>query len=299
MSQLATRNVGICSILVAVLLLAMSDALVKGAGERLALAQLVLLRSTFAMVFIVAFVSAFSGRVRRISFVASRWVWMRSLCLAGMWISYYAALPFMSLSLAAACYYTAPVWMALLSRALFAEAIGWARGVAVAIAFLGVLVAVNPWGSELSPAALLAIAAAFLYAIAALVTGRRCQNEDPVSLALNLNLVLVVCGAIGVSTLLVSAPTNADSFVFSAWPKLRPADWALILVLALMHPLIEVAVAKAYQLAPATTIGVFDNAYLPFAAFWSFLLLSQTPTWSEAMGMLLIGAAAILIVRCR
>lgn len=299
MNQLATRNVGIFSILLAVLLLALSDALVKGAGERLALAQLVFLRSMFATFLIVAFVSALSDRAQRISLLASRWVWVRSLCLAGMWISYYAALPFMSLSLAAACYYTAPVWMALLSRALFGEAIGRARGVAIAIAFLGVLFAVNPWGSELSPAALLAIAAAFLYAIAALVTGRRCQNEDPVTLALNLNLVLLVCGAIGVLTLLVFAPTQSDGFVFSAWPRLQPADWGLILFLALMHPVIEVAVAKAYQLAPATAIGVFDNAYLPFAAFWGFLLLSQTPTWSEAIGMLLIGAAGIIIVRCR
>ena len=216
-----------------------------------------------------------------------------------MWISYYAALPFMSLSLAAACYYTAPVWMALLSKALFAEAIGRARAAAVAVAFLGVLVAVNPWGSELSPAALLAIAAAFLYAIAALVTGRRCQNEDPVALALNLNLVLVVCGAIGVLTLLVFAPAHADGFVFSAWPSLQPADWGLIVFLALMHPVIEVAVAKAYQLAPATTIGVFDNAYLPFAAFWGFVLLSQTPSWSETIGIILIGAAGVIIARCR
>ncbi|MEO4000423.1 DMT family transporter [Mesorhizobium sp. CAU 1732] len=299
MDKLATRNVGIFSILVAVLLLALSDALVKGAGERLALAQLVFLRSTFAILCILAFVSAFSSRSQRISLLGSRWVWVRSLCLAGMWISYYAALPFMSLSLAAACYYTAPVWMALLSRVVFGEAIGLAKAAAVAIAFFGVLVAVNPWGSEPSPVALLAIAAAFLYAIAALVTGRRCQNEDPVTLALNLNLVLVICGAIGVLTLLVLAPTHAEGFVFSAWPRLQPADWGLILFLALMHPVIEVAVAKAYQLASATTIGVFDNAYLPFAALWSFLLLSQTPTWSEVIGMLLIATAGVIIVRCR
>lgn len=296
MDEIATRRAGIFSILVAVLLLALSDALVKGAGERLALAQLVFLRSTFAIFLIVVFVSAFSGRMQRISFLASRWVWVRS---AGMWISYYTALPFMSLSLAAACYYTAPVWMAILARTVFGEAIGWAKGTAIVIAFLGVLAAINPWDSELSPAALFAIAAAFLYAIAVLVTGRRCQNDDPVTLALNLNLTLAVCGAVGVFTLLVFAPSQVDSFVLSAWPKLKPADWGLILLLALMHPVIEVAVAKAYQLAPATTIGVFDNAYLPFAALWSFLLLAQAPNWSEAGGMLLIATAGAIIIRWR
>ena len=40
-----------------------------------------------------------------------------------MWLSYYAGLPQMSFALAAACYYTAPAWMALAAR-LLGEPVG-------------------------------------------------------------------------------------------------------------------------------------------------------------------------------
>ena len=144
------------------------------------------------------------------------------------------------------------------------------------------------------PVVMTAMMASFGLMPAAFSKGIGSESQKP--------LAIVIIGGLTtatVLTLLVFAPAHADGFVFSAWPSLQPADWGLIVFLALMHPVIEVAVAKAYQLAPATTIGVFDNAYLPFAAFWGFVLLSQTPSWSETIGIILIGAAGVIIARCR
>ncbi|MEO9338701.1 DMT family transporter [Mesorhizobium sp. SB112] len=226
-----------------------------------------------------------------------RWVWARNLCLAGMWLCYYAGLPFMIFSLAAACYYTAPVWMALLSRILLDERIGCVKLIAIFTAFVGVMIAVDPLGSELSLAVLLPLAAALFYALTAIITWSRCAEEAPLALAFNLNIILVIAGSVGTAMLVLFAPADADGFILSAWPSLGTAEWLLIVFLALLHPVIEMAVAKAYQLAPSTIIGVFDNAYLPFAAFWAFVLMFEIPTWSEASGMTLIAAAGILIVR--
>jgi len=289
------RNLGILSITGAVFLLSFSDALVKTAGDRLGLGQIVFLRSAFAALLIAGGAIAFSGSGRLHS-TPPLWVWARSLCLTGMWLCYYAALPSMSFALAAACYYTSPAWMALLSRLLLGEAVGALRWLAILLALAGVVLAVNPTVGTISPVVALPLTAAFLYALAAIITWSRCQDEAPLTMALNLNVTLTITGAVGIVALATFGPTDEESFVLSVWPALMPEDWALVGVLGALLAIIATAVAQAYRLAPSPIVGVFDNAYLIFAAMWSVLFFGEVPSLREAAGMALIAGGAVLTI---
>ncbi len=285
---------GVIAILAAVSLLSFSDALVKMSGESFGLAQLVLLRSAVAAVLLAAWLLSMHGR-SSLRLTRPGRVWARSLCLAAMWLSYYAALPAMSFALAAACYYTAPAWMALLGRVLLGMTIGGRGWTAVALSLAGVLLAVSPSADTFTPLLLLPLAAAAFYALAGLSTWSRCQAESPGAMAFTLNLCLVCVAAAALLLLSLFRPGSAESFVLALWPRLTLADWSLVFVLGCLLTVIATAVATAYRLAPTPVVGVFDTAYLGFAAVWGAVLFGDVPTGREALGIALIACSAILM----
>jgi drug/metabolite transporter (DMT)-like permease len=289
----ARQLTGLAAITGAVLLLSLSDSLVKLASERLALGQLLLVRSLVAAALILG-AAALRAELRRLRGAAGRWVWARSLCLTGMWACYYAALPAMPFALAAACYYTAPMWMAVLSRLLLGQPVRPRQALAIGLGLAGVLLALQPGVQTVTPLMLLPLAAGFLYALAAVITGSRCTAESPLSLGLNLNLALALGGLGAVAGLAAFGPGGEAGFLLAAWRPLAAADWALLAGLGLLLALIAVAVALAYQRAPAPVVGLFDNAYLVFAALWGAVLFGERPQPAEGAGMALIACGALL-----
>jgi drug/metabolite transporter (DMT)-like permease len=285
--------VGILSITGAVLLLSLSDALVKLNSDGIALGQLLLVRSAVAAC-LLAGVLFVRGRISRVGFSGNIWVWLRSLCLALMWGFYFAALPLMPLSLAAACYYTSPMWMAVLTSVLLGKPVSVKSGVSILLGLAGVVILLRPGAGDVSPVMVLPLLAGFFYALAAVITFARCRYEPPLALAFNLNLVLAVSGGAYVAVLhLVSVPDGAG-FLLSAWPDLSGSAWGLLILLGLLLAIITVAVACAYQLAPAPLIGVFDNGYLVFAVVWGVVFFADMPDRADLAGILLIGCAALL-----
>ena len=289
----SARAQGIASITLAVFLLSLSDALVKLAGDRFGLAQIVLIRSLVAGGLLMAGLVAISGWVA-LRPHWSRWVWLRSLCLSAMWLCYYAALPSLSFALAAACYYTSPIWMALMARCVLGETVGRRGWVAIAFSTVGVILAVNPSAGNVTITLFLPIMAAIFYALAGTITWSRCQSETAQAMALNLNICLCFVAVAGL--LIVSlAGVDGGGFVLSVWPDLTVSDWGLASLLGAFLAVITIAVALAYRLAPTPTVGVFDTAYLGFAALWGGLLFGNLPSPTEMTGIGMIAAGAILM----
>ncbi|QPC43446.1 DMT family transporter [Kaustia mangrovi] len=285
---------GILAIVGAVFLLSLSDSIVKLTSDRLPVAQLLLVRSVLAAIAILAIARLWRTRIP-LRLERPGAVGLRSLCLTIMWVCYYAALPTMPFALAAAALYTAPMWMAILFRGLLGEPVGWRRWGAIAIGLAGVGLVLRPDAAGLAPVSLLPFAAAFCYALAAVVTWSRCGGESPLAMALNLNLGLAGAGALGVLWPAVSGlGLGGPGAGSAAWMPLDAGSWALLGLLAVFMVAIATAVARAYQLAPAPVVGMFDNAYLVFAALWSALLIGDLPDFRGLAGMVLIGLAAML-----
>ena len=72
------------------------------------------------------------------------WVALRSLMLALMWIAYYAALTHLALGIAAAVYYTLPIFITLFAALFIGDRIGPKGWLAVLLGFLGVLLILKP-----------------------------------------------------------------------------------------------------------------------------------------------------------
>lgn len=291
---------GVALITGSVFLLSASDALVKLSNEQFSMWQLYVVRSLMAIALLLPWIGYQSTTRLANSFAVDRWVLLRSLSLTLMWIAFYAALPYISLSLAALAIYTTPLFIAVLSAWILNEPVSRQRWLAVTLGFIGVLVIMRPGGHQFSLVMLLPVAAAMLYAVAAVLTRTKCVGHSPLVLALNLNLCLLLLGFL----VLVSyrafgplEPGNAPTFLSVRWVDMHGADWLLMSVLAVLMVLVSTGVAKAYQVGSSTVVGTFDYAYLVFAIFWGFALFQEVPDAATVLGMCLIALSGVLVLR--
>ncbi|WP_343316085.1 DMT family transporter [Brucella sp. BE17] len=284
-------------IVTSVFMLAFGDAVVKLSNAEFSLWQLFVARGlvTVPLLFGVAKIVAPASKLWP---RAVGWVFVRSMLIVLMWIAYYAALPFMSLSVAATALYTTPVFIALFSAALIGEPVSPRKWLGILIGFIGVLVILRPTADDFSAIALLPILAAIFYALAAILTRRKCAEEDPMSIAMSLNLCLVMSGALGVADIMFvpAAGDVAFPFLQSSWMAMSKGTWAIIVLLGILLVAESIGVAKAYQIAPAAIIGAFDYSYLVFAVFWSFVFFADTPDILTVTGIGFIFAAEWFVV---
>lgn len=284
-------------ILGTVLALSLGDALVKLTSDDFVLWQIFVVRSLIALPILAALTAARSPEALRHLPLAPGWTTLRSLLLVAMWVFYYLSLPWLALSIAAATYYTLPIFITLFSAALTRERIGRAGWIAVLSGFLGVLLILRPRAGDFNAYALLPLLSAMLYALAMILTRTRCRGEHPLVLALALNIAFVVVG--GAATLLVATLPDElrRGFLLASWTPMNPSAWATMALLAAAILVGSLGAAVAYQNGPPAVIGTFDFAYVGFAVIWGILLLGEVPDTLSLAGMALIVTAGTLALR--
>lgn len=288
---------GVVAIVGTVLALSLGDALIKslGGGGGMGLWQLFAVRSVLALPVLLVGALLFLNRTR-LAPISVRWIAIRSLLLTAMWVAYYLALPLLPLAVAAAAYYTLPLFIVAFAALFGGETVGRSQWAGVALGFVGILLVLRPGGEAFVWAALLPILAAVLYALAMILTRTKCRNEHPATLALGLNATFVIVGFIG---LLVGwlFPVETTGFLSPDWTTMGPDAWRTMAILASLILVASIGTSVAYQAAPASTVGTFDFAYVGFALIWGALFFSERPDNAALAGIGLIVAAGVLAVR--
>jgi drug/metabolite transporter (DMT)-like permease len=277
--------------------MAFGDALVKSLSADFSAWQIFVLRSLVAIPAIIVLL-----RFRSIPILPRfpLWATLRSGLLIVMWITFYAALPTLDLSTIAAAYYTGPLFITLFSAVLIGEPVGVRRLVAVVVGFAGVVIILRPGSDAFTWTALLPIASAVFYALAAVVTRSRCAGEQPfvLSLALNIAFLLTGCAAtIAVELWSSELPAALGSpFVFGSWRPVGAREAALIVLMAAVIVAVSAGIAMAYQSGPPALIATFDYCYLPFAVLWGYALFADVPDGPTMGGIVMIGGAGLLAI---
>lgn len=289
---------GIGCIVASVFCLSMADALVKYISDDVGVWQLYVLRALLASP-LLGMLLGRRGVMCLGRALLRRWVLVRTGLLMAMWVTFYAALPTLTLSMAAVALYTSPLFIALFAAWLAGERLTTAGWWGIVLGFAGVVLILRPGTMHFTPTVALPLLAAVCYALASVVTRIHCRSERALVLsgALNLGfLSMGVAGCVGM-TLFAGDPAHAMSFLTLPWQSLAPATWGVLGGLAVLFVLASSTVAKAYQLAPAALIGVFDYAYLVFATGWGWWLFSEKPDVATAVGMLCVGVAGVCVWR--
>lgn len=282
---------GPAAILLAAALMALQDALVKLMSDALPLWQLFFIRSLITL----PMLALMAGPGWRAAFRRglSGWMLARSGLIVATYVFFYAALPMLSLSLVSAVYYTGPLFILLFSALLLNERAGLGQGVAMLVAFGGVLVVLQPWGGSMSFAALLPLVSALSYALAAVVTRGRIGNVGPLSMIIGLNIMFLAVGAAGMVGAAALGRAGLYPFLTDPWAAMSGRSLGAVLLLAGMSAVIHVALARAYQLGPMAVVAGLDFTYLIFAALWSFVIFGVVPGGGLVIGTILIALAGL------
>jgi drug/metabolite transporter (DMT)-like permease len=284
------------AILFTVWALSLGDALVKQLSTGFVIWQIFVLRSVLAAPVLFAAI-LFAARHASLLPKAPGWTALRSVMLVAMWVAYYASLPHLQLSVAAAAYYTLPLFITLFSALLAGEGVSRLGWVAVATGFLGILLILRPEAGAFNAYALLPLLSAVLYALAMILTRTKCRAEHPFTLSLALNLCFIGVG-LG-ATLLIGtfvAPER-DGFLLAAWTPMGSHEWLAMALLAAAVLVGSIGAAVAYQSGPPSVVGTFDFAYVGFAVVWGLLFFGEIPDGSAVLGMAMIVLAGILSLR--
>lgn len=283
------------AILLVVMTLAVGDALVKAVSSNLTIWQIFVLRSSLAaLLLLVLLRRKFSSLRLRPNALA--WTALRSAMLVLMWLSYYAALPQLELSVAAAAYYTLPIFITLFSAVFAGERVRLCGWLAVVLGFGGVILILQPTAAGFNAYALLPLLSAILYALAMVITRTKCRSEHPLVLAGALHICFIAVGlaaTFGLSGLDAALPP----FLTANW---SPLGWQELLAILTMAGIIlaaSIGTATAYQIGRASVVATFDIAYVAFAALCGFLFFGEVPTATAFAGMAMIAAAGAMALR--
>ena len=290
----------VVTILLTALALSLGDALIKLVSTDIVLWQIFVIRSVIAipaLVIIIRLQSMTTSLIpRRLG-----WTALRSVMLTSMWVAYYAALPHVALAVAAAAFYTLPIFIALFAALFIGDRVGPAGWLSVLLGFVGVLLILKPQAGDFNQYALLPLISAILYALAMILTRTKCRDESPLVLSLCLNVSFVVVGlAVTVLTMLIDTPGDAEpgtSFLLGQWTAMGRAEWLSMCLLATAVIIGSVGAAIAYQAGPPAIVATFDFTYVAFAAAWGLLFFGEVPGTIKLAGMAMVVAAGILAIR--
>lgn len=286
-------------IILTVLALSLGDALIKMTSNGFVIWQIFVIRSLIAIPVLLLILAAIRPEAarRRPDIWPDFWVVLRSLVLVAMWVLYYLSLTRLSLAVAAAAYYTLPIFIALLSALFLGDKVSAKGWIAVLLGFLGVLLILRPGTGEFNVYLLLPLCSAILYAGAMILTRSKCRDQYPILLSLALNLAFVVAG-LSAAGLISFLPDEArHGYLLGHWAAMGDGDWLTMGLMAAAILIGSIGAAIAYQNGPPAIIGAFDFAYIGFAVIWGIVFFGESPDLVATLGILLITGSGILSLR--
>ncbi|MEO5323802.1 DMT family transporter [Mesorhizobium sp. CC13] len=203
------------------------------------------------------------------------------IAIVANWVLLFAAFPRASISIATAAYNTQPFMLVALGALLFGERITLAKLGWLLVAFTGMLLIVEGKsgaahvGSDYVGGILLALGAAFLYAIAAIVA-KKLKGVPPHLIA----LIQVVVGVV------MLAP-----FADLGRPPADLRSWAILIAIGVIHTgLMYILLYGAIQKLPTNLVGALSFIYPVVAIAADYIAFGQ-----RLQALQLAGAAAILL----
>lgn len=181
-----------------------------------------------------------------------------------------------------ACY---PLLVALLSGPVLGEQVGWKRLTAIAIGFVGILIILQPGSGVFSPAALVPLLGAAMFALYGLLT-RYAARKD--------------------SAMVSFFWTGIAGSVFMTlvgiwfWKPMASSDWFWMLTLCMTGVLAHWMLIKCYAVAEASAVQPFAYLQLVWVSIIGVSFLGETLRTNVMIGgVVVVGAGVFALWRER
>jgi drug/metabolite transporter (DMT)-like permease len=286
------------AVLIYACVIAYTDNYVRVIARDAGLWQFHATRTAMALAILVALAIPLGVKLRPLRPKA---VLARSAIHGAAMVIYFGALAFLPVAQVAAGLFTAPIFVLLIQRFAYDRPILGMQILAVVLGFAGVVLVLGPGAlAGATFAALLPVIAGALYALGNIATREWCAGESAETILAGFFGMLGVIGLVGMAVLWavpLPVPEGTDGFLQRGpvWPSGEFLWWTFVQAAG---SLLGVGmIVKAYQIAEASRVSVFEYIILPASAAWGFILWGEKLSWISVLGMSLIVLAGMLIAR--
>jgi drug/metabolite transporter (DMT)-like permease len=278
-----TNNLrGIASMLLAVAVFAVMDALLKLLAAHYAPMQVAFLRGVTAMPFVLLPVLV-RGRAKRLRIVNLRLHLFRGALSVLMLGSFIFAVRESSLATTYSIFMCAPLVVAALSAPMLGETVGRAQWAAITVGLAGVLLMLRPSGGDwVSVGSVAAVVAALCYSLAVITLRVLARTDTTESMVFWFTAMM----ALGAGTLSIPG-----------WRPLQPPDWPLLVGLGLAGSLGQHFITEAFRNAPVAVVTPLEYTALVWGVVLDFAIWHVLPGASTLLGGAIVVGAGLYVIR--
>jgi len=283
-----TRNnprLGIALMILTSAIFAVQDGVSRHLAANYSVITVVTIRYWFFAVFVVALSSARAGGLRQAVRTAQPGLQLfRGTLLAAEICVTVLAFVLLGLIETHAVFAVYPLLVAALAGPVLGEYVGWRRGLAIVVGLVGVLVILRPGLRVFSPAALVPLLGALMFALYGLLT-RLAARRDSAETS------FFWTGVVGAVAMTAVVP-------FAWTPITEPADMGWMAALCATGALGHFMLIKAYEVAEAGVVQPFSYFQLVFITIIAVRLFGERPdAWTIAGAALILAAGLYALVR--
>jgi drug/metabolite transporter (DMT)-like permease len=208
-------------------------------------------------------------------------LFLRGVLTLVAWLCYYTAARSLPLAQLITLYFAAPLIVTVLAAPVLGEVVTRARWIAVALGFVGVMIASDPLGVRLSWPTALVLFAACLWGYGVLLMRQIARRESSLLQILASNSVFVV---------VTGAMSLAD------WQPTHAAQLWLLLAVGVLGGLGQFCLFEGARRAPASVMATVEYSGLLWAFILGYAIFGDIPRPAVFAGAALIVCAGVLLI---
>lgn len=290
---------GILCLCAGIGLFSVQDLILKLLSSTYPLSQAMTLRALTAMPLLML-IAMRDGGLRTLVTPGLVAMILRGIVMFTAYTAYYLALPALPIATTVALYFSAPLFITILSVLWLKESVGWRRWSAVFLGFVGVLVMLRPGASIFDWAALLVLVSGLSYGFSMILARRMGTTETAAAMAFWGNAVFLVLA------LALALAFGDGRFAGQGHPTveflLRPWVWPSALDAALMCGCGVIAalgltlLTQAYRIADSNAVAPFEYSYMLWGVLWGWMFFAEWPDVVAWIGIAIIMTAGLMVL---
>ncbi|MEM9795067.1 MAG: DMT family transporter [Pseudomonadota bacterium] len=279
MTRLDGDRLGIALMVATTFVFALQDGLSRHLAAEYNVLMVVMIRYWFFAAFVMAIAARQAGGIRAAARTTQPVLQIgRGLLLAGEICVMVGGFVLLGLVEAHAIFAAYPLIVSALSGPVLGERVGWRRWAAIAVGFVGVLIILRPGAGVFSPAALVPLTAAAMFALYGLLT-RYAARRDSAAVSF---FWTGVVGAVAMTLVGIWF-----------WEPMTAPDWGWMALLCLTGALGHWLLIRAYAVAEASVVQPFSYLQLVFASSIGIVIFGETLEAPLVIGAALVIAAGL------
>lgn len=284
--QTNNTRLGILFMIATTFVFAVQDGISRHLAGEYNVLMVVMIRYWFFAAFVCAIARKKSGSIKAAAATKQPVLQIfRGLLLASEICVMVAGFVLLGLVEAHAIFASYPLLVAALSGPILGEAVGWRRWAAIGVGFIGVLIILQPGITVFSPAAVVPLLAAFMFALYSLLT-RYAARQDTTATSF---FWTGVTGAVLMTGIGIWS-----------WEPMTGPDWIWMAALCVTGATGHWLLIRCYEVAEASAVQPFAYLQLVFASTIGLLIFNETLELHVALGAaLVIGSGLFTLWRSR